>query len=306
MAQNKVELLRIFCCAAELGHFNACATKLAISPQRVTRAVQQLEQLTGEVLFHRNTRQVRLTQFGAQLWHEGQQQLAQLDALLSPPRHSLQPEGRVRLAAPAALSSILLPLLHRFAVMHPQLQLDIRLSDQHSDVVDEQIDLGIRAGLLRDQSFVAVQVAQIALWLVASPALLAQHGVPDTVDALAKWPQVSLLDGATGRPWVWFFRDGDSYQPKDVRFLVNDAAAELAAIRAGLGLGQVAALLAQADVAAGRLVRLLPEFEPTPWPLSLYRPQRGPVPARVRLLFDYLRDGLRQPIRAKLSDGTIS
>ena len=84
MALNKLELLRIFCSAAELGNFKACAVKLALSPQAVTRAVQQLEQLTGEVLFHRNTRQVRLTQFGEQLYQDGRLQLAQLDATIQP------------------------------------------------------------------------------------------------------------------------------------------------------------------------------------------------------------------------------
>ncbi len=75
--------------------------------------------------------------------------------------------------------------------------------------------------------------------------------------------------------------------------MVNDAQQELAAVAAGLGIGQIADFLAKPLLARGELVRLLPEQEPTPWPLSLYRPQRGPVPARVRLLFDFLREGLQ-------------
>lgn len=293
MALNKLELLRIFCSAAELGNFKACAVKLALSPQAVTRAVQQLEQLTGEVLFHRNTRQVRLTQFGEQLYQDGRLQLAQLDQLFSPRLATQDAQGLVRLAAPAALRPILSPLLLEFAALHPLIRLDVRLSDQHSDVVDEQIDLGIRAGLLRDQSFVALQVSEVALYLVASPAYLATHGTPSDLAALNNHQQVSLLDAGTGRPWAWFFCDGEIYQPRQVRLLVNDAQQELAAVAAGLGIGQIADFLAKPLLARGELVRLLPAQEPTPWPLSLYRPQRGPVPARVRLLFDFLRDQLR-------------
>ncbi len=292
MALNKLELLRIFCAAAELGQFHACAVKLAISPQAVTRAIQQLEKLTGELLFHRNTRQIRLTRFGEQLFQDGQVQLQQLDQLLSPRQASQELAGLVRLAAPAAFRPVLTPLLLEFAALQPQIRLDLRLSDQHSDVVDEQIDLGIRAGLLRDQSFVAVQLSEVALYLVASPAYLAAHGCPATLAELGNYPQVSLLDAGTGRPWVWFFRDGDSYLPAQVRMLVNDAELELTAIRAGLGIGQVADFLAAPYLASGELVRLLADFEPTPWPLSLYRPQRGPVPTRVRLLFDFLRQRL--------------
>lgn len=295
MALNKLELLRIFCSAAELGNFKACAVKLALSPQAVTRAVQQLEQLTGEVLFHRNTRQVRLTQFGEQLYQDGRLQLAQLDELFSPRLATQDAQGLVRLAAPAALRPVLSPLLLEFAALHAQIRLDVRLSDQHSDVVDEQIDLGIRAGLLRDQSFVAVQVAEVALYLVASPAYLAVHGTPLDLAALNNHHQVSLLDAGTGRPWAWFFRDGEIYQPRQVRLLVNDAQQELEAVAAGLGIGQIADFLAKPRLDRGDLVRLLPEREPTPWPLSLYRPQRGPVPARVRLLFDFLRERLQSP-----------
>jgi DNA-binding transcriptional LysR family regulator len=289
MALNKLELLRIFCTAAELANFKAAAVKLAVSPQAVTRAVQQLEQLTGELLFHRNTRQVRLTQFGEQLYSDGQQQLAQLEKLFSPRLASEDIQGLVRLAAPAAFQPVLSPLLLEFAAMQPQIRLDVRLSDQHSDVVDEQIDLGIRAGLLRDQSFVAVQVSEVALWLVASPEYLETHGAPKALADFPHHPNISLLDAETGRPWAWFFRDGEIYQPRQVRLLVNDAQQEITAVAAGLGIGQVADFLAKPLLERGELVRLLPELEPTPWPLSLYRPQRGPVSARVRLLFDFLR-----------------
>ena len=172
-------------------------------------------------------------------------QLAQLDELFSPRLATQDAQGLVRLAAPAALRPILSPLLLEFAALHPQIRLDVRLSDQHSDVVDEQIDLGIRAGLLRDQSFVALQISQVALYLVASPAYLAAHGTPSDLAALNNHQQVSLLDEGTGRPWAWFFRDGEIYQPRQVRLLVNDAQQELAAVAAGLGIGQIADFLAQ-------------------------------------------------------------
>jgi len=184
---------------------------------------------------------------------------------------------------------ILTPLLLEFARLYPQIQLDIRLSDQHSDVVDEQIDLGIRAGLLRDQSFVAVPISQVELWLVASADYLAEHGTPNDLTELTNHHMTSVLDASTGRPWTWFFRGGETYTPRQVRFLVNDAEQETAAIVAGLGLGQVADFFAKPFIESGKLQRILAHLEPEPWPLSLYRPQRGPVSLRVRLLFDYLK-----------------
>lgn len=290
--RDHLALLRIFCTAAELQHFKETASRLAISPQAVTRAIKQLEHITGELLFHRNTRQIRLTQFGQQFYQDGQQQLIQLEQLLSPRRASTDLSGDIRVAAPAAMRSTLTPVLLAFARKHPNIRLDLRLSDQHSAVVDEQIDIGIRAGALRDQSFVAVSLSQVALWLVASPDYLQQQGIPVNLDELGKHQQVGMLDNATGKPWLWFFKDGVSYQPRKVRYLVNDAEQELAAAIAGLGLAQVADFLAKPKIACGELVRLLSAYEPTPWPLSLYRPQRGPISARVRLLFDFLREQL--------------
>jgi len=127
---------------------------------------------------------------------------------------------------------------------------------------------------------------------VASPAYLASTKAPTSLAELAEHPQTSVLDGSTGRAWSWFFANGDTYTPRHVRFLVNDTAEEIAALVAGLGIGQVADFLAKPWIASGELVRLLPELEPEPWPVSLYRPQRGPVPVRIRLLFDYLREHL--------------
>lgn len=292
--RDALALMRIFCTAAELAHFKATASKLAISPQAVTRAIQQLEQMTGELLFHRNTRQTRLTEFGQQFYLDCQQQLGQLEQLLSPRQLRDGHSGVVRLTAPAAMRSVLMPVLLQFAQQYPAIRLDLRLSDQHSAVVDEQIDLGIRAGLLRDQSFVAVPLSQVALWLVASPDYVKHYGAPSSLADLTSQQQVSMLDPATGKPWMWFFKDAVTYQPRKVRFLVNDAEQELAAVCAGLGLAQVADFMAAPKVQQGELVRLLPHLEPSPWPLSLYRPQRGPVAARVRVLFDFLRDKLSQ------------
>ncbi len=290
---NKLELLRLFCSAAEVSNFKEAARLQAVSPQTVTRAVQQLEQLTGELLFHRNTRQVRLTQFGEQLAEQGRQQLEQLDKLLRPiSQPKEQASGVVRLTAPHAFREVLLPLLSEFCCQYPEIRLDLRFADQHSALVDEQIDLGLRIGVLRDQSFVAAEVGVMSLLLVASPAYLAAQGQPDSQAALAQHRFTGLLDEATGRPWLFYTEQDKVWQPPAIHWLANDAFSELHGCLAGIGISQQPYFLLAPYLADGRLVRLLPELEPAPWPVSLYRPQRGPVPLRIRLLFDFLRSRL--------------
>ncbi|MFC4653984.1 MULTISPECIES: LysR family transcriptional regulator [Rheinheimera] len=286
---NNLELLRLFAAAAEADSFKAAAHRLAVSPQAVTRAVQQLEQQLGELLFHRSTRHVRLTRFGEEFALQARQQLQQLDALLN--RRQQQPkeaEGLVRLTAPRSMRQVLMPVLNNFMLDHPAIQLDIRLTDQLSDVVDDQIDIGVRAGVIRDNRFIARTVGAVSMWVVASPTLLQQRAEPQHPAELADWPLTGMMDVNTGRPWLWYFRQGQHWQPRQFRLLVTEAEAELDAVLCGVGIGQLANFTAHQAVRDGRLIRLLADYQPDPWPLSVYRPQRGPVPERIRLLYDHL------------------
>ena len=287
---NKLELLRIFCTAAQSDSFKAAAVRLGISPQAVTRAVQQLEQSTGEVLFHRSTRHIRLTRFAETFVVQANNSLQQLDALFL--RHQAADTnaiaGLVRVAAPKVMRTLLMPVLNSLALQHPALQLDVRLSDQIADVVDEQIDVGLRIGMIRDNSFIARTVARVGIYLTASPALLQNYAVPSDLDQLAELPATALMDKATGKAWHWYLKEGQLWSPKNISFIADDSEAEADATLAGLGVSQLASFMAIPHLRSGALVRLLPELEPEPWPLSIYRPQRGPVPERIRLVFDTL------------------
>lgn len=291
---NKVELLRIFCAAAQSDSFKAAAVRLHISPQAVTRAVQQLEQATGEVLFHRSTRHIKLTRFAEEFLVQATASLSQLDALFQP-QTGRQDEisGLVRIAVPKVLRPVLMPVFTLLAQQHPAVQLDLRFSDQIADVVDEQIDVGVRIGSVRDHSFIARNVAQVGLYLTASPALLARYTRPTDLEQLALMPTTVLMDRSTGRPWHWYFKEGALWQPKRSGFIVDDAEAEVEATLAGLGVSQLASYSAIPHIRSGALIRLLPELEPEAWPLSVYRPQRGPVSERVRLVVDTLVNALR-------------
>ncbi len=172
------------------------------------------------------------------------------------------------------------------------MQLDLRLSDQFADVVDEQIDIGIRVGFMRDSRFVARAVAQVPFYIVGSPALIARVGEPHTLQALAERPTTVAIDPNTGRPWAWFLSRGQQWLARTPAFATDDTRAEADAVVAGIGFGQLAAFLANPHLRAGRLVEVLPELRPEPWSLSVYRPQRGPVAARIRLVFDGLVEHL--------------
>ena len=292
---NRLEMLRIFCTAAEARNFKEAATRLGVSPQAVTRAVKELEGHVGELLFHRNTRHTRITEFGEQLALRARIGLRSVDALFlrSAQEQDSGLSGLVRITAPRALEQdYLIPALAELCAQHPGLQVDLRLSDQFADVVDEQIDIGIRIGFIRDSRFVARAVAQMPFYIVGSPALIARVGEPQTLQALAERPTTVAIDPNNGKPWAWFLAEGQQWLARTPAFATDDTRAEADAVVAGIGFGQLAAFLANPHLRAGRLVEVLPELRPEPWSLSVYRPQRGPVAARIRLVFDGLVEHL--------------
>ncbi|POR51084.1 DNA-binding transcriptional LysR family regulator [Paraburkholderia eburnea] len=289
--QNRLEMLRIFVAAAESESFKAAAAQLGISPQAVTRAVQDLERLHGEVLFHRSTRGIQVTTYGEALANRAKTSVRELDELFlqAPQRQAQELEGIVRLTAPVVLGRRwLMPVLENLSNTHPLLRFDLHLSDARAAVVDDRIDIGVRYGPVHDNRFVARRVAAPEFRIVGTPDLIARHGKPVNIEQLNDLPTTALRDISSGKAWPWYFADGDQLLPASPRFASNDGEAECQAILAGMGFGQIPAYLADQYIADGSLVPVLERFTPEPWEIYVYRPQRGPVPARVRLVFDSL------------------
>ncbi|WP_447772205.1 LysR substrate-binding domain-containing protein [Variovorax boronicumulans] len=287
---NRLEALRVFFTAADAANFREAAVRLSVSPQVVTRAVRELEEELGEPLFHRSTRGVQLTDFGRQLAERARIAVGGVDELFHRiDRRALsQHAGTVRVTAPHVYGRFIPQALAPLLVAHPGLVLDLRLSEQHADVVDQQIDIGVRVGPMRDARFVARSVGKMPLRVVASPALIERVGTPRTVDALAKLPVTALIDRSSGRPWPWAFSKKRVFTVSSPAFVTDNIDAECAAVLAGIGFGQLIGPLAEPWLQSGAMVEVLAADAPEPWPVHVYRPQRAPVPARVRLVYDEL------------------
>ncbi|MYM21104.1 LysR family transcriptional regulator [Duganella sp. FT135W] len=290
---NRLEMLRIFVAAAEARNFKEAAARLGISPQAVTRAVQDLEAVQGELLFHRNTRGIQITTYGEHLATQARDSVQQVDALFQSQSAQEPSAGLVRLTAPVGLGRrLMLPVLLALGRQYPLLRFDIQFSDTHADVVDERIDIGVRFGSMHDSRYIARRVASPPFRTVGTPELIAQHGKPKTIEQLHELPTTSLRDLSTGRPWPWYFSGGQHISPVNPRFLSSDSEAEFDAIMAGIGFGQLPGFMADEHIASGKLVPVLQKLQPEAWDIYVYRPQRGPVPPRIRLVFDQLVAGL--------------
>lgn len=289
--QNKLEMLRIFKVVAESSNFKEASVRLGVSPQSVTRAIKELEELLGEPLFYRSTRNTTITEFGKQMALKSEAVIDQVDTLLRPHKNtdSQQAEGLVRVTMSSILGRrYLLPALTDFLKDYPGIQLDLRFSDLIDNVVADQMDIGVRVGFFNDNRNVARRVNEVKFHIVATPELIAQTGTPLTVDELSKMPYTGLVDHNTGRVWPWTFANASDCLLASPTFITDDPEAELAAVLAGIGYGQLGDFMCEEYIQSGKLVAVLQDQSPKPWGIYIYRPQRGPVAERVRLVFDCL------------------
>lgn len=289
--QNKLEMLRIFCVAAESRNFKEAATLLGISPQAVTRAVKELEEQRGEILFYRSTRQMKITADGERLAKQARYAVDELDSLLTKNQKEKPDDmrGAVRLTVSSVLGrKLVVPALAEFAKQYPDIVVDCVLTDYHSDVIDERIDIGIRFGFLPDNRYVARELAKVNFYPVGTPELIEQVGMPQSIAELDDYPLTALFDHKTGRYWPWAFTESRSFTPARPRFIADDLEAEFQAILAGVGFGHMPGFLVLPWLKSGKLIQILADETSPVWRLYLYRPQRGPTPLRIRTLFDYL------------------
>lgn len=295
---NRLELMRIFCATAEASSFKEAAARLATSPQSITRAIKELETLFGEPLFYRNTRQMRITEFGEHLAARAREAVTGIDDLFLTSGKQRQQDigGIVRITAPIVIGRhFLLPILSEIAQKYPQITIDLRLSDAHSDVVEQQIDIGVRVGFLRDSSFVARSLSKVSFLVVATPELVAKTGIPATLQELNDLPTIALADKSSGKHWPWFFADGQQLTLKSPSFITDDSELEVALALNGTGFAQLGSPFAIPHLQSGRLVSVLDEFIAPSWNLYVYRPRRGPVPDRIRLVYDKIAQALSDP-----------
>ncbi len=293
--QNKLEMLRIFCTAAESRNFKEAAKSLGISPQAVTRAIKELEQQRGEILFYRNTRQIKITTDGERLALSAREAIDRVERILNE-KTSTPPDemsGLIRITvAPSFGRRFIIPAVTAFSKLYPEIRIDCILTDTHSDVIDERIDIGIRFGFLPDSRYVAREVSKIHFFAVGTPELIEEVGAPVTIEELDHFPLTALIDYNSGRYWPWSFSHGRNYIPNKPRFSTDDLDTEFQAVCDGVGFGYMPGYLAIPHLRDGRLVQILENDLASNWHVYLYRPQRGPTALRIRRLFDYLVDAL--------------
>lgn len=294
MKPIQTEDLRIFSWVARLGSFTRTADQLQLPRATISNAIQRLEEQLGARLLQRTTRRVQITREGADLLERCDRLLDDLDDLSALFRQGDQLRGRIRADMPLGMAAQVAAHLGDFLASHPQLQVDLFSTDRRVDLLSEGFDLVVRVGAVVDQSLVARPLPPLELINVASQAYLARHGTPTTLEDLAQHWLVNYQPNPASQPAGFEYYDAASDQTRYLamahKVTVNNTLAYSAACRGGLGIAQMPPVAAQADLQAGLLVQVLPDYLPAPMPSHILFPHRRNIPKRVRVFADWLAD----------------
>lgn len=307
---DELRAISTFVRVAELGSFQKAAEVQNTTPQAVSKAIRQLEQQLGIRLFHRTTRKNSLTEEGQRLLESVKPNLEGLLGALSKTRNAAKDsEGTVRIAAGGTVGrKVLIPLLAEFQQRYPRIQIDLLLEDRFSDLVSERIDVGFRAGNPPDTQVVGRRLFSIQQIVCAAPAYLAQHAAPRTQDALHGHRCTGYRQPGTGRSMPWEFDvDGSTlfWQPTPA-LCCNDPEAEMHAVVAGMGIGQIDSINAATAIRSGALVPLLTDSVSERMGLYLYYAHRTDMPGRIRHFIDFAVERLRDSKEFCLSKSELT
>lgn len=287
---DKLTSLQVFSHVARGGSFAAAARDMNMSRAMVSKHVMQLESDLGVRLLNRNTRQVSLTEAGAEYLERLGHILAELDdAELALTTLNTEPRGLLRLNAPPSFGAFhLVPLLAEFMQAYPNVHVEMKLTDRAADVVEEGFDLAIEVGRLADSSLVARVLAHSRLVICGSPDYLRKHGTPQTPEDLANHNCLTSSRFPPRDEWPLRSPDGDRLHKVSGTFRSNigDAVHRMAV--QGIGLTMLPTYMVGQDLKKGRMQAVLTEYEPTPYMIAALYPDRRYLPAKVRSLMDFL------------------
>jgi DNA-binding transcriptional LysR family regulator len=282
--------MRVFAAVVEAGSFVSAADTLDLSKAAVSRIVADLEARLGVRLMHRTTRRQSLTAEGEVFHARCKELLAAVDeAEAEVTERSGRAVGMLRVSAPVSFGLLhLAPLWARFMEQHPELELDINLSDRIVDVVDEGLDLAVRIARLRSSSLVSRQLSSTRLVLCASSRYLREHGTPHHPDELVQHDVLAYSLLAMGDTWEFTGPDGPVSAHVKPRLRTNSGDTCRAVALRHQGIILQPTFMVQEDLQSGALVEVLPRYRSVDLGIYAVYPTRKHVLPKVRLLIDYL------------------
>ncbi|WP_371763518.1 LysR family transcriptional regulator [Massilia sp.] len=295
---DRLEAMSILLAVVDAGSLSGAARRLGMPLPTVSRKVAELEAHLRARLLHRTTRQLSLTEAGAAYVAACRRILDDVgEAERIATGEYGAPKGELTVTAPIVFGRLhIVPVVAEFLAQYPEIRIKLLLTDRVVHLMEEQIDVALRIGELPDSTLVASRVGTVRTVVCASPAYLAQRGVPAGPEALAAHDCIGFDVLESRRAWV--FGDGKSTVSVPVipRLEVNTAEAAIAAATLGVGLIRVLSYQVADAVGNGALGVILRDYEPAPLPVSLVHKGQTPLPRKLRAFLDFAAPRLRARI----------
>lgn len=291
---NRIDAMNMFVRVAELASFSAAANQMGIARSMVTRQIASLETYLGVKLMVRTTRRVSLTSAGHAYLEKCREILDLLEEAESGVMAECNtPRGRLRISLPLSFGlRRLLPIFNEFCHLYPEIKLALDFSDRTLNLAEEGIDLSIRITNLLDPAVIVRKLGECRLLTVASPAYLAENGIPEHPGELSRHACLGYSPQVNNRPWTYTIHgEGESFS-LPFRLQANNGDALANAAVKGLGITVQPDFIVDDYIASGQLQVILGDFEPVPLGIYSVLPSTRYMPQRVRVLIEYLSEEL--------------
>ena len=277
--------------AVELGGFSTAARELGLTPSAISKLVTRLEDRLGVRLLNRTTRRLALTAEGDAYFHRCQRILADIrDAEDEVARFRAEPRGLLRINVGTAFGMHqLTPALPEFLARHPEMQVELTVTDRVVDLIEEGADLGIRLGTLPDSSLVARKICDLERVVCAAPSYLRRHGTPRKPEDLLRHNCLNITYSSTLRRWPFASPEGVRHVEVSGSVSASTADALLQLALLGVGIIRLSDAIVGAAIREGTLVPLLQEgHHAEPLPLHAVYPHGRHRSPRVAAMIDFL------------------
>lgn len=281
----------VFAQVVDSRSFSAAAVRLGLSKSAVSKQIAKLEDRLGARLLNRTTRTLSPTDAGQDFYERCLRVVREVEEAERAITHlSAEPRGLLRLSAPASFGrEYLAPLVPEMLARWPELRIEALFEDRFVDVVAEGFDLVIRITRLQDSSLVARRIASCRRVVCAAPSYLERHGVPRTPAELLQHDCILYSYATDQNEWEFVGPDGRLETVRvDGRLRANNAEVTLAALLAGAGLALSPDFIVGPDIAAGRLVPLLTDYENPFGAIYAVWPHNRNLAPKVRAVVDFL------------------
>lgn len=295
---DKLRQMQAFVAVVQAGSFVAAADRLDTSKALVSRVVLELEAHLGTRLLNRTTRRLSLTDAGSDYVERCRQILEDVaDADAAASLGASQISGRIKLNAPLTFGNLhLAPLWGEFLKLHPQVELDIHLTDRVVDLVDEGFDLAVRIARQSSSTLVSRTLARDRMVMCASPTYLRSAPAIDTLEDVAQHSVMAYSWWSGGDEWAFEDADGKPLRVQTrPRLRANSGDTCRAAALADQGIIYQPRFLVGEDLRTGRLQRVLPHLRGPDIAISVVYPSRKHLPGKVRAMVDFLVAAFQVP-----------